>query len=97
MKKAIVLLLTCIGLFLLPGVAGRRPQIYDPNSECGWTPSTQPRGRMLEYRIIVASDPNTLAEKVTDKLKDKRDRWIPIGGISVANDKCHQAMAKVTQ
>jgi len=52
---------------------------------------------MLEYRIIVAGDPNTLAEKVTDKLKDKRDRWIPIGGISVANDKCHQAMAKVTQ
>lgn len=96
MKKTIVLMVTCLGLVLVLGAIGPRPQIYDPNSESYGTPCSIPRDHILDYEIVVASDPNALATKVSERFKGK-DNWMLIGGVSVGNGKCYQAMLKVTQ
>jgi hypothetical protein len=96
MKKTIILIAICLSLILLLGAISSRPQIYDPNSESPWYPCSISREHILEYKIVVASDPNALAGKVTPMLKGK-DNWILIGGVSDNKGKYYQAMAKVTQ
>lgn len=97
MKKAIILLCIALGLVLLLGAFGSRQQLHNPNSESKGTPLVFVRGRIVEYEIIVASNSNDLAGNVNKKLKDKNNRWIPLGGISVNNGKSHQAMVKVVE
>jgi hypothetical protein len=97
MKKVVILVVTGLGLVLLLGAAGPRPQVHDPNSEFHGTPCAQSRGRILGYEIVVADNPKTLAEQVNGRLKDRQNKWIPLGGISVDNSKCHQAMVLVTE
>jgi hypothetical protein len=96
-KKTIVLIGTCFGLVLLLGAIGGRPQIYDPNSQFHGTPCVESRERILKYEIVVASDPNALAKEVNNRLKEKKENWRPMGGVSVSDGTCHQAMIKLTE
>ncbi|HCO95062.1 MAG TPA: hypothetical protein DIU00_14105 [Phycisphaerales bacterium] len=96
-KKIVILLAVVLSLILLLGSIDPRPQIYDPNVVHGFQPKSNSRERTLEYKVVVASDPNTLETKVTQRLKDQKDNWIPIGGISVDDTNCYQAMVRVNE
>lgn len=105
MKKIIILLAVSLSLVLLLGSMGPSshigsrgpiPHIHDPNSEPEPRPCSLSRMRILKYEVFVASDPKKLETKVTQRLKGKGN-WIPLGGISVDNDKYHQAMVMVKE
>jgi len=96
-KKIVILLTVVLSLVLLLGSFGPSQQIYDPNLEPGPRPGSISRERILKYEVVVASDPNNLETEVTKRLKDKKDNWIPIGGISVDDANCYQAMVIVNK
>ena len=90
-KKIIIFVILGLSLVLLLGSIGFRPHIYDPNSPPKFRPCAYGRERILKYEVIVAPDPNALKTEVMKRLKQDR-RWRPIGGISIGDDKYHQAM-----
>jgi hypothetical protein len=51
----------------------------------------------VEYDVIIASDPNTLEARVTNKLTGS-DAWVPVGGVSVdGKNRFYQAMVLVRE
>ena len=91
MKKIIISAAVILSLVLLLGSISPKPNIYDPNSKDDWGYCSASRSRIVKYEVIVASDPNKLQEKVEKRLKE----WIPIGGVSVCDSQCYQAMVVI--
>ena len=94
-QKIVILLVVVLSLILLLGSIDPRQHIYDPNVGHGFQPNSNPRGRILEYEVVVASNPNDLETEVIGRLNGKKSNWIIIGGISVDDANCYQAMIRV--
>lgn len=97
MKRAVILVPIVLGFVFLLGASGPNPGVHDPNEDFSCYQAWVSRERILEYEILFASDPKTLSDEVTKRLKDKKENWTVVGGISVGNGKCHQAMVKMTK
>ena len=98
MKKIITLIILCFSLVLLLGSVNSQLNMCDVNSISGHTPAPSfiNRTRILDYTVVIASEPNALALKVNDKINEDSN-WKPIGGIATFDNNCCQAMIQTNQ
>ena len=86
MKKVIISLVIVMVFILVLGLDGSNLNSHGTNSACK---PEQLRQIYSDYTIVSDSDLDNLQNKVKNNLKHD---WRPIGGISFANNKYHQAM-----